>query len=335
MAKLLDQVNAAIRIRHMSPRTGEAYAAWIRRFVLFHGKRHPVDMGEKEICAFLTHLALSQHVSASTQNQALQALLFLYKQILRKELSNIGQYVRADRAGRIPVVFTPAEARAVLSQLKGVHYLMAGILYGSGLRLQECLQLRVKDLDVQDCRLIVREGKGDTQRVTILSPLLCTPLAVHLEKVKALHRADLDEGVGEVWLPDAISRKYPSAAREWGWQYVFPASRLSADPMAGKTRRHHLDPSVLQRAVREGVLRAGIIKPAGCHTFRHSFATHLLENGYDIRTVQELLGHKDVRTTMIYTHVVNKGKLAVRSPLGEGNRSQEIGVGVRDCTVGA
>src|SRR5437867_465833 len=287
-SKLLDQIRNAVKIRHLSPRTEESYKAWAKRFVLVHNMRHPYKMGEEEISQFLSHLALKQNVSASTQNQAFNALLFLYKYVLRKELGNVGQVVRAKRSGRLPVVFTREEARAVLAHLNGEAYLMAGLLYGSGLRLQECLQLRIKDLDIELQRVIVREGKGDTQRVTILSEILRFPLKHHLEKVKAIYKADLAQGYGEVWLPDALERKYVNAGTEWGWQYVFPSSNRSIDPSSGKTRRHHLDHSTLQRAVHEAVLRAGITKPASCHTFRHSFATHLLENGYDIRRVQEL-----------------------------------------------
>lgn len=317
MTELLDQVRAAIQVRHLSPKTQEAYLGWIRRFLLFHDGRSPSVMSEEEISGFLTHLALVLHVSASTQNQALQSLLFLYKHVLRKELSNIGQYVRAKRPARLPVVFTQREAMAIIGYLRGVYRLIGGILYGSGLRLYECLQLRVKDIDFQSHRVFVREGKGDKQRVTPLSTVLCDPLKHHLQMVRGLHRMDLVEGFGDVWLPDALARKFPNAEKEWGWQYLFPAAKRSVDPENGKIRRHHVDGSAMQRAVREAVLRAGIDKPGSCHTFRHSFATHLLENGYDIRTVQELLGHADVRTTMIYTHVLNRNGLRVRSPLDE------------------
>lgn len=313
-ADLFAQLHSAIRIRHLSPRTGEAYMTWTRRFLAFHGK-HPAALGEQEITQFLSHLAVREHVSASTQNQAFNALLFLYKYVVRKDLGNVGMYSRAHESVRLPVVFTQAEAKAVLNQLKGVAYLMGGILYGSGLRLLECLQLRVKDIDVEGCRVIVRDGKGDKQRVTILPQTLCTPLKQHLARVVSLHKADLREGFGEVWLPDALERKYVHAGVELGWQYVFPSAKRSVDPSSGKIRRHHLDPSVLQRAVRTAIWRAGIVKPGSCHTFRHSFATHLLEHGYDIRKVQELLGHANIRTTMIYTHVVGGAVAGVRSPL--------------------
>ena len=272
-------------------------------------------MGEEEITRFLSFLSVQAHVSASTQNQAFNALLFLYKYVLRKDLGNVGQFSRARQSDRLPVVFTQNEARAVLANLKGDAYLMAGVLYGSGLRLLECLQLRVKDLDLEGGRVIVRAGKGDKQRVTVLSHVLCAPLKQHLTRVMALHKADLLEGYGEVWLPDALARKYVNAGTEWGWQYVFPASKRSVDPSSGKMRRHHVNPSFLQRVVHEAIWRAGVAKPASCHTFRHSFATHLIEHGYDIRKVQELLGHKNLRTTMIYTHVVGGAASTVRSPL--------------------
>jgi integron integrase len=316
-SEFLHQMRAAIEVRHLSPRTGKAYIGWIRRFVAFYGERNPSEMAEEEVCRFLTHLAIHDHVSASTQNQALQSLLFFYKHVVRKDLSDIGQYVRAKRPGRLPVVFTHREAITIIGSLRGVHRLIGGILYGSGLRLHECLQLRVKDVDFQALRIFVREGKGDKQRVTTLSTILCDPLQRHLVNIRELHRQDIVGGFGDVWLPDALARKFPNAGKEWGWQYIFPAAKRAVDPESGKTRRHHIDGSVMQRAMREAILRAGIDKPGSCHTLRHSFATHLLENGYDIRTVQELLGHADVRTTMIYTHVLNKNGLGVRSPLDE------------------
>ena len=313
--KLLDQVRDAIRVRHYSLRTEEAYVNWIRRFILFHGKRHPNEMGGAEIEAFLTHLAVEGHVAASTQNQALSALLFLYREVLHRELDAAINAVRARESQHLPEVLTKDEVRQVLAQLSGIYQLQAKLLYGSGLRLLECLRLRVKDLDFERRALIVRDTKGDEDRVTMLPDALIEPLREQLQRAKRLHEQDLARGYGAVYLPDALDRKYPNAAREWIWQYVFPSEQLSVDPRSGETRRHHLDESGLQRAVRQAAQRAGLDKRVTCHTFRHSFATHLLENHYDIRTVQELLGHKDVRTTMIYTHVLQRGGLAVRSPL--------------------
>lgn len=313
--RLLDEVRDAIRRRHYSIRTEQAYIQWIRRFILFHGKRHPDSMGKAEVEAFLTHLAVDGRVAASTQNQALNAILFLYRQVLHRELDWLSGVTRAKRPARLPVVLTREEVSAVLVELDGVRWLMAALLYGCGLRLMECLRLRVKDLEFSRRQLIVREGKGAKDRITVLPERLIEPLALHLDKVRVLHQRDLRAGYGEVWLPHALERKYPAANREWAWQYVFPAGNLSRDPRTGVRRRHHLDESTLQRAVKEAVRRAGIHKQASCHTFRHSFATHLIEAGYDIRTVQELLGHSDVRTTMIYTHVLNRGGRGVQSPL--------------------
>jgi integron integrase len=311
----LDQVRDAIRLKHYSIRTEEAYVNWIRRFILFHGKRHPKDMGGPEIEAFLTHLAVEGHVAASTQNQALSALLFLYRDVLHQELNYPIDAVRAKPSQHLPAVLTKDEVRQVIAQISGIHQLQAKLLYGSGLRLLECLRLRVKDLDFERRAIIVRDTKGDQDRVTMLPDSLVAPLEEHLLRVKRLHEQDLAQGYGAVYLPDALERKYPNASREWLWQYVFPSDQLSVDPRSGETRRHHLDESGLQKAVRAAARRAGLDKRVTCHTFRHSFATHLLENHYDIRTVQELLGHKDVRTTMIYTHVLQRGGLAVRSPL--------------------
>lgn len=315
MSKLLDDVRDAIRVRHYSIRTEQAYTDWIKRFILFHNKRHPSEMGEKEVARFLTHLAVNLNVAASTQNQALSALLFLYKQVLNRPLDWIMGVERAKKLERLPVVLSREEVCAVLGQLTGTKWLMAGLLYGSGLRLIECLRLRVKDIDFHYNQIIVRDGKGAKDRITMLPDALKQPLKDQLSSTKALHEADLREGFGAVYLPYALERKYPGAARSWGWQYAFPAKRRSIDPRSGVERRHHTDESVLQTAVKEAVRRAAIAKPASCHTLRHSFATHLLEGGYDIRTIQELLGHKDVSTTMIYIHVLNRGGKGVTSPL--------------------
>jgi integron integrase len=314
--KLLDRVRWHLRVKHYSLRTERIYLDWIRRYILFHRKRHPSEMGEPEIGSFLTHLAVDSNVAASTQNQALSALLFLYQQVLDRKLEFIA-VERVRRPPKLPVVLTRAEARAVLAHLKGDYRIMAHLLYGSGLRLLECLRLRVKDVDFGYHQITVREGKGMRERITILPKRLCRPLQSHLARVKELHEQDLAHGSGSVYLPGALHRKYPKVAREWPWQYVFPAENLSVDPRNGETRRHHVGEKNLQNAVKQAVRAARITKAASCHTFRHSFATHLLENGYDIRTVQELLGHKDVATTMIYTHVCNKPGLAIRSPADE------------------
>jgi integron integrase len=313
--KLLDQVRYTLRRKHYSYRTEQAYVHWIKRFILFHDKRHPKDMGAPEIEAFLTHLAAEEKVAASTQNQALSALLFLYREVLKQPVGDEIHAARAKRPKRLPTVLTKKEVHAVLRHLSGVHLLMAQLLYGSGLRLMECVRLRVKDLDFARHQIIVRDGKGHKDRVTILPTVVITPLQQHLQQVRRVHEQDLTRGYGAVHMPDALARKYPNAEREWIWQWVFPSPRLSVDPRSGHVRRHHMDPSTLQKAVRQAAKRAGINKHVTPHTLRHSFATHLLEAGYDIRTVQELLGHKDVRTTMIYTHVLNRGTKAVRSPL--------------------
>jgi integron integrase len=315
--KLLDRVRWHLRLKHYSLRTEAAYTDWIRRFILFHQKRHPNEMGEAEIAAFLSHLAIEGRVAAATQNQALSALLFLYQQVLDRKLQSIAGVERVSRPPKLPVVFTPAEARAILAHVKGEYRLMVHLLYGSGLRLLECLRLRVKDIDFGYRQIAVREGKGRRERITILPDRLRRPLQAHLARIKELHQRDLAQGGGEVYLPSALRRKYPKAAREWAWQYVFPAEKISVDPRSGEKRRHHTAERNLQNAVKEAIRAAGVAKAASCHTFRHSFATHLLENGYDIRTVQELLGHKDVATTMIYTHVCNKPGLNVRSPVDE------------------
>jgi integron integrase len=313
--RLLDQLRAAIRMKHYSLRTEEAYTRWVVRFVRHHGLRHPRELGSEEIRAYLSHLAVRQQVAASTQNQALAALLFLYRHVLEIDLPPVEEVVRARRPARLPVVLTRAEVTRVLAEMSGTPRLVAGLLYGSGLRLLEALRLRVKDVDWEMHQLTVREGKGQKDRRTMLPRQLQAGLREHLARVREQHRRDLRDGNGEVYLPFAYDRKNPSAALSWEWRYLFPARSLSADPRTGVVRRHHLAESTIQHAVRRAVRAVGIAKPATCHTFRHSFATHLLEDGYDIRTVQELLGHADVRTTMIYTHVLNRGGLAVRSPL--------------------
>jgi integron integrase len=312
--RLLDQVHAAIRARHLSVRTEQAYVGWIRRFILFSGKRHPRDMGEPEVTKFLSHLAVQGRVSASTQNQALAAILFLYRDVLGQDLDWLDDIVRAKHTTRLPVVLTQEQVQAVLSNLHGVVWIQASLLYGAGLRLMECARLRVKDIDFDRRRITVREGKGGKDRVTVLPDKVATVLGQHLERVRRLHQRDLELGLGRLEMPYALARKYPNADRGWGWQWVFPASRFYVDLETGRPRRHHLHESVLQRSVKDAVRRAGIPVPATCHTFRHSFATHLLEAGHDIRTIQELLGHTDVATTMIYTHVLNRGGLGARSP---------------------
>ena len=313
--RLLDQVRARIRTKHYSIRTETAYVDWIRRFILFHNKRHPRDMGAPEVEAFLSHLAVAGRVAASTQNQALAALLFLYREVLAIELPWLDNVTRAKTPTRRPVVLSQAEVRLVLDRMTGNQALVGQMLYGTGMRLMECLRLRVKDIDFARMEIIVRQGKGGKDRITMLPAALVAPLREHLVAVKSLHDQDLAEGFGQVYLPFALERKYPNASREWGWQYVFPAAQRSRDPRSGVIRRHHLDEKSVQRAMKRAVAEAGLGKPASPHTLRHSFATHLLEAGYDIRTVQELLGHKDVNTTMIYTHVLNRGGLGVLSPL--------------------
>jgi integron integrase len=313
--KLLDQVRTTIRLRGMSYETEKAYADWIKRFIIFHHKRHPKEMGAPEIRDFLAHLVNDRNVAPSTQNQALHALLFLYREVLRIELPVIGDLQPAKKSPRAPVVFTREEVEVILSRMEGTKKMMASLLYGTGLRLIELLRLRVKDIDFQSNQITVRQGKGGKDRVTMLPQSLKEPLRQHLVKVKEAHEIDLREGFGNVGLPFALEKKYPNAVKEWKWQYVFPAPKRSIDPRSKIERRHHLDPSVLQKAVKEAMRAARITKHGSCHTFRHSFATHLLEAGHDIRTVQELLGHADVSTTMVYTHVLNAGGLGVRSPL--------------------
>ena len=311
---LLGRLRAALRARHYSPRTEESYVAWVKRFVRFCGLRHPRELGEREVEAFLTSLAVEGRVSASTQNQALSALVFLYDAVLGRPLGLCAGLVRAKRSERLPVVLTRDEVRAVLAEMRGTPALVAGLLYGSGLRLLEALQLRVKDLDFAGREVTVRGGKGDRDRRTMLPELLIGPLLRHLEERRAQHGRDLASGAGRVALPQAIERKYPGAAAEWGWQWVFGAVREHLQTETGERRRHHLHETVVQRAFRAALQRAGITKRATCHSLRHSFATHLLEDGYTIRTVQDLLGHRDVSTTMIYTHVLNRGGRGVRSP---------------------
>jgi integron integrase len=313
--RLLDAVRAAIRLRHYSYRTEKAYVDWIRRFIRHHGRRHPRQMGGDEVRDFLSHLANHRQVSAATQAQALAALLFLYKRVMNVDLRWIDNVVRAHRPKRLPTVLTQTEARLVIAQLTGTHRLIAGLLYGSGLRLLEALRLRVKDVDLYHRRIVVRSGKGMKDRVTILAASAAEELQIHLKNVRLLHQQAIDQGFAGVELPHALARKYPRAHLQWGWQYVFPAARPTTDPRTGAQRRHHVHEESVQRQVRAAARAARIEKPVSPHTFRHSFATHLLETGYDIRTVQELLGHKDVSTTQIYTHVMAPGSNPVTSPL--------------------
>ncbi|MEO8680125.1 MAG: integron integrase [Vicinamibacterales bacterium] len=310
----MDRVRQACRLRHFSPRTEDAYAGWIRRFVAFHQMQHTDHLREPDVAAFLSSLANQRHVAASTQNQALHAILFLYDAVLGQPLQQLHDIVRARTPVRLPVVLSKKEVRAVLNALAGTHRLIATLLYGAGLRLSECLELRVKDIDFDRKQLTIRQGKGRKDRVTMVPASLAAALKAHLVDVRAIHDRDLKSGFGRVALPDALSAKYPNADREWPWQFVFPAARICADPHWGPPGRFHLHESAVQRAVTDAVRTSGITKRASCHTFRHSFATHLLEDGYDIRTVQELLGHADVSTTMIYTHVLNRGALGVKSP---------------------
>lgn len=313
--KLLDQVRYTLRVKHYSLRTEEAYLDWIKRYILFHHKQHPKELNSPDIEAFLTHLAVEEHVAASTQDQALSAVLFLYREVLRQDLLYPIDAVRAKQPTHLPTVLSKAEVNRLLSRLSDPYELMAKLLYGCGLRLMECVRLRVKDVDFDQHQIIIRSGKGQKDRDTLLPDSLIPSLQRQLRYAKALHDNDLERGYGQVYLPFALERKYPNANREWGWQYVFPSSKLSSDPRAGHIRRHHVDETGLQKAVKAATRAAEINKSVGCHTLRHSFATHLLEAGYDIRTIQELLGHKSVQTTMIYTHVIKRGGLAVRSPL--------------------
>ncbi len=313
--KLLEQVQDVIRLKHYSYQTEKTYISWIRRYILFHDKRHPKDMGGTEIEAFLTHLAVQENVAASTQNQALHAILFLYKEVLKQDLDLKVDAVRAKKSKYLPTVLTKDEVFAIIKQMSGVYQLLIKLLYGTGLRLTEALSLRVKDIDFAQNQITVRDTKGNESRVTMLPESIAEELKIHLQSVKVIHQKDLEKGYGSVYLPFALERKYPRAKYDWIWQFVFPSGSISKDPRSGEVRRHHLHESGLQKALKQAVRATKIPKKVGCHTFRHSFATHLLQNAYDIRTVQELLGHKDVKTTMIYTHVLNRGGKGVRSPL--------------------
>ncbi|CAG0906108.1 unnamed protein product [Darwinula stevensoni] len=313
--KLLDQVRDKLRLKHYSIRTERQYLQWVKRFILFHNKEHPLQMGAVQVELFLTHLAVDGKVAASTQNQALSAILFLYRDVLAVDLPWLNDVVRAKTPQRLPVVLTQQEVAAVLGRMDGVYGLMAQLLYGTGMRLMECVRLRVKDVDFDRAEVVIRDGKGGKDRVTMLPQKSITLLQAYFEKRRLLYEDDLAKGLASVYLPDALERKYTQAATSWAWQYIFVAGSYSTDPRSGVVRRHHLDEKLLQRAMKKAVLAAGITKPATPHTLRHSFATHLLQAGYDIRTVQELLGHADVATTMIYTHVLNKGGKGVQSPL--------------------
>jgi integron integrase len=313
--KLLDRLREALHSRHYSRRTEQTYCHWVKRFIYFHKVRHPAEMGEPEINAFLTHLAVKERVTASTQTQALSAILFLYRHVIGREVGDLGHVIRARKPKRLPVVMTREEVKAVLASLTGDRGLMASLMYGAGLRLMECLRLRVQDIDFARQEILVRDGKGAKDRITMLPESLKGPLQDHLKRVKSIHERDLADGWGRVLMPSALDRKYPNAPKEWRWQWVFPQEKRWKNPKTGEEGRHHVDESLIQKAVREAVSRVGLTKRATCHTFRHSFATHLLEGGYDIRTVQELLGHSDVKTTMVYTHVLNRGPAGVRSPV--------------------
>jgi integron integrase len=313
--RLLEQVREIIRLKHYSIRTEQTYLHWIKRYILFHAKRHPREMGAPELTAFLSHLAIKGNVAAATQNLALNAVLFLYREVLKIELPWLTDVQRAKKPERLPLVFTRDEVKRLLAQLDGTRWLLIALIYGGGLRLLECARLRVKDVDFHYSQLIIRDGKGQKDRVTTLPDLLREPLRQHMTRVKERHLQDIAEGYGRVYLPNALDRKYPQADREWGWQYVFPAANRSVDPRSKVERRHHVSESAIQKAVKNAIRKASIIKPGSVHTLRHSFATHMLESGADIRTVQELLGHKDVSTTMIYTHVLQKGGKGATSPL--------------------
>jgi integron integrase len=315
VSELMDQLREALRSRHYSRRTEQAYTLWVRRFIRFHNIRHPATMGEAEINAFVTHLAVVQHVSASTQTQALSALLFLYRHVIGREVGDLGEVIRARKPKRLPVVLTRDEVKAVLAHLDGDTWLMASLMYGAGLRLMECLRLRVQDIDFARNEIIARNGKGGKDRMTMLPASIKPALRQQLKRARAVHERDLADGYGRVQLPDALDRKYPAAAAEWRWQWVFPQEKRWLNRKTAEQGRHHVHETIVQRSVRDAVRRSEVVKHAGCHTLRHSFATHLLESGYDIRTIQELLGHKDVSTTMIYTHVLNRGGHGVKSPV--------------------
>jgi len=312
---VLEQVRQLLRTRHYSRRTERSYLGWVRRFIIFHRMRHPDDLGVLDVRQFLSHLAMHGRVSASTQNQAFSAILFLFREVLGRRLAGLEETVRAKSPTRVPLVLSRDEVNLVLRHMHGTAWLMASLMYGAGLRLLECARLRVKDIDFARGEITVRDGKGGKDRRTVLPSRLVEPLRAHIERVERLHAGDLLAGRGSVELPTALALKYPGAVREWGWQWAFPARRFYRDPASGEIRRHHLHESVLQRAFKDAVRAVGLTKPATCHTLRHCFATHLLESGYDIRTIQELLGHSDVSTTMIYTHVLNRGGRGVRSPL--------------------
>ena len=313
--KLLDQVRAKIRMKHYSIRTETAYLSWIKRYILFHNKKHPAEMGVDHIASFLTYLAEQRNVAASTQNQAFNAILYLYKEVLQIEIGAIAGVTRAKKPKRLPVVLSREEVGQVLNNLESTSWLVASLLYGSGLRLLDGLRLRIQDIDFEKCAILVRDGKGGKDRHTMIPRTLIPHLQRHLLKVRQMHVQDLANGFGSVYLPHAIAVKYKNASRDWSWQYLFPTSGMSDDPRSAERRRHHVHERTIQKAVRQAARKAGICKNVGPHTFRHSFATHLIEDGYDIRTVQELLGHKDVKTTMIYTHVLNRGGAWVKCPL--------------------
>ncbi len=313
--KLLDQLRNTIRIKHYSYRTEQAYVHWVKRYIFFHNKKHPKDMGAKEIRKFLNNLAVNGNVAASTQNQALCAIVFLYKEVLDINVEELGSIVWAKRPKRLPQVFSRREVKLILDEMTGDYKIMATVLYGAGLRLTECLQLRVKDIDFDYKQIVVRSGKGEKDRVTMLPESIIKQLKKHIDKVITIHKKDIDDGYDSVFMPYALERKYPNAGKEVGWHFLFPGKNISKDPISGIERRHHVHGAVLQRAVKSAMQRSGILKHGGCHTFRHSFATHLLEDGVNIRTVQELLGHSSVETTMVYTHVMNKKNIGVKSPV--------------------
>lgn len=325
--QILDQVRDEIRTRHYSLRTEEAYLYWVRRFIFFHGGRNPALFDAGHINAFLTYLAVTEKVAPATQNQALNGVLFFFRHVLNKSFPDDLEFTRAKQNKRLPVVLTHHEVQRLFQHLDGVYWLMAALLYGSGLRLMECMRLRVKDVDLERCAILVRDGKGAKDRVVTLDESLVPHLRVHLSRVRQLHVQDLAQGGGAVYIPHALERKYPNACREWPWQYLFPAPQPSIDPRSGIKRRHHHHEAALQKAVREAVVKAHIEKPATCHTLRHSFATHLLERGYDIRTVQEQLGHKDLKTTQIYTHILERGANAVKSPFSQTVGNKPLGYG--------